>query len=130
MHRGYGHGSPRMREIRRLQLSDAQDDAIDAVSVKHHAEQRELFKRRRDLHRGFAKLDPTAKDYRSASAKLADQAGEVAHDEVVLRSRIAAELIATLTPEQIQQLKTDSAEREARRANGRETWRERVWPYV
>src|SRR3546814_20986941 len=86
------HGSPLMREIRRLQLSDAQDDAIDAVSVKHHAEQRELFKRRRDLHRGFAKLDPTAKDYRSASAKLADQAGEVAHDEVVLRSRIAAEL--------------------------------------
>src|SRR3546814_5311491 len=54
--------------------------------------------------------------YRSASAKLADQAGEVAHDEVVLRSRIAAELIATLTPEQIQQLKTDRAEREARRA--------------
>src|SRR3546814_697327 len=48
MHRGHGHGSPLMREIRRLQLSDAQDDAIDAVSVKHHAEQRELFKRRRD----------------------------------------------------------------------------------
>src|SRR3546814_11399057 len=103
------------------------DLAIDAVSVKHHAEQRELFKRRRDLHRGFAKLDPTAKDYRSASAKLADQAGEVAHDEVVLRSRIAAELIATLTPEQIQQLKTDRAEREE---IGRASCRERVCQYV
>src|SRR3546814_9046060 len=55
------HGSPLMREIRRLQLSDVRDDAIDAVSVKHHAEQRALFKRRRDLHRGFAKIDPTAK---------------------------------------------------------------------
>src|SRR3546814_16239440 len=97
MHRGHGHGSPLMREIRRLQLSDAQDDAIDAVYVKHHAEQRELFKRRRDLHRGFAKLDPTAKKSRSASAKLAATAGEVAHDAGVLGSKNAAEMIAHRT---------------------------------
>src|SRR3546814_20918272 len=81
-----------MREIRRLQLSDAQDDAIDAVSFKHHAEQRELFKRRRDLHRGFAKHDHTAKDYRNASAKLPDQAGEGAHEEAALPSKRPAEL--------------------------------------
>lgn len=110
------HGSPLMREMHRLNLSDAQGDAIDAIFVKHHAEQRELFKRRRDLHRDFAKLDPAAKDYASVSSKLADQTGKVAHDEVVLRTRIAAELIATLTPEQVQQLKDDRAKREARRA--------------
>lgn len=123
-HRGFGahgmrgdmRGSPLMRELRRLNLSDAQDDAVDAIFVKHHAEQRDLFKRRRDLHRSFAKLDPTAKDYASVSSKLADQSGKVAHDEVVLRTKVAAELIATLTPEQVQQLKTDRAEREARRA--------------
>lgn len=116
MHRDGMRGSPLMRELRRLNLSDAQGDAIDAIFVKHHAEQRDLFKRRRDLHRSFAKLDPTAKDYASVSSKLADQSGKVAHDEIVLRTKVAAELIATLTPEQVQQLKTDRAEREARRA--------------
>ncbi|HET8881078.1 MAG TPA: Spy/CpxP family protein refolding chaperone [Solimonas sp.] len=119
MHRAGMHGSPLMHELRRLDLSDAQSDAVDAIRVKHHAEQRELFKRRRDLRRSFAKLDPTAKDYASQSGKLADQTGKVAHDEVVLRTKIAAELIATLTPEQVTQLKADRAERQARREQRR-----------
>jgi Spy/CpxP family protein refolding chaperone len=119
MHRAGMLGSPLMHELRRLDLSDAQSDAVDAIMVKHHAEQRELFKRRRDLHRSFAKLDPTAKDYASQSGKLADQTGKVAHDEVVLRTKIAAELIATLTPEQVTQLKADRAERQARREQRR-----------
>lgn len=119
MHRAGMHGSPLMHELRRLDLSDAQSDAVDAIRVKHHAEQRELFKRRRDLRRSFAKLDPTAKDYASQSGKLADQTGKVAHDEVVLRTKIAAELIATLTPEQVTQLKADRAERQKRREQRR-----------
>ncbi|NGY05570.1 Spy/CpxP family protein refolding chaperone [Solimonas terrae] len=119
MHRGGMHGSPLMHELHRLNLSDAQSDAVDAIMVKHHAEQRDLFKRRRDLHRGFAALDPTATDYASQSSKLADQTGKLAHDEVLLRSRIAGEVIATLTPEQVQQLKADRAEHEARREQHR-----------
>lgn len=115
-HRDGMRSAPLMREMRRLNLSDAQGDAVDAIFVKHHAEQRDLFKRRRDLQRGFAQLDPTAKDYASVSSKLAEQTGKVARDGVMLRTKIAAELIATLTPEQVAQLKTDRAAREARRA--------------
>lgn len=119
MKRGGMHGNPLMHELRRLKLSDAQSDAVDAIKVKHHAEQRELFKRRRDLKRSFATLDPTAKDYASQSGKLADQTAKIAHDEVMLRTKIASELIATLTPQQVEQLKADRAERQARREQRR-----------
>src|SRR3546814_9762997 len=36
MHRGHGHGSPLMREIRRLQLSDAHDRKSTRLTSSHY----------------------------------------------------------------------------------------------
>ncbi|MGH8446601.1 MAG: Spy/CpxP family protein refolding chaperone, partial [Solimonas sp.] len=109
-------GGPLLRELHGLDLSDSQQDAIDDVFVKHHKEQRELFKRGRDLHRSYRELDPVAKDYASRSNKLADQAGQLTRDELQLRTRITSEVVATLTPDQAQKLQAERAEKRAERA--------------
>ncbi|WP_051278189.1 Spy/CpxP family protein refolding chaperone [Solimonas flava] len=114
--RGFGPGGPLPRELRGLDLSDAQQDAVDEIFVKHHREQRELFKRERDLHRSLATLDPQAKDYVAQSDKLAEQAGQIERDQLRLRARVTAELVATLTPEQAKQLQARRAERAERHA--------------
>lgn len=114
---GDAHG-PLMHELRGLKLSDAQSDSIDDIFVKHHKEQRELFKRQRDLHRSAKALDPTAKDFLGQSNKLADATGKLTQDSLRLRAKIASEVIATLTPEQVQTLQTRRAERAAHHADG------------
>lgn len=111
-----GPGGPLGRELRGLDLSDAQQDAIDDISVKHHRERRDLFKRERDLHRSLAALDPQAKDYVAQSDKLAEQAGQIERDQLRLRARVSSELVATLTPEQARQLQERRAERAKRHA--------------
>ena len=118
---GFGERGPRMMHLLRgLDLSDAQEDAVDDIFMKHHKEQRELFKRGRDLHRAYAALDPQAKDYLSQSNKLADQAASLTRDSLKLRAKVDSELIATLTPEQARTLAERRAEREQRRQEHRE----------
>lgn len=109
-------GTPLVRQLRGLDLSETQRDAIDDIFVKHHKEQRELFKRGRDLRQSFSELSPLAKDYVSQSGKLADQAAKLAHDQIVLRAKVDSEIVATLTPAQAQQLQAKLAERAAKRA--------------
>lgn len=118
--RGFGPGGPMPRELRGLDLSDAQQDAVDDIFVKHHREQRELFKRERGLHRSLAELDPQAKDYVAQSDKLADQAGQIERDQLRLRARVTSELVATLTPEQAKQLQARRAERAERHGERRQ----------
>ncbi len=103
--RGSGLGAlPLMRDLRTLDLSAAQSDAIDTVFVRHHDEQRALSKRRRDLRRSLAARDPSAADYATQSEALAEQAGQLVRDEIRLRAQVDAEICATLTPQQLQTL--------------------------
>ncbi|WP_028081660.1 Spy/CpxP family protein refolding chaperone [Solimonas soli] len=117
---GEGPGSGLMRELHGLGLSEAQRDNIDDIVDKHHQEQRELFKRGRSLHRAYRDLDPTAKDYVSQSGKLADQTAALTRDALKLRARIDSEIVATLTPEQTQQLQARIADSKARRDERRD----------
>ncbi|NKF22150.1 Spy/CpxP family protein refolding chaperone [Solimonas marina] len=116
---GPGMGGPLMHELRGLKLSDAQSDKIDDIFMKHHKEQRALFKRERDLREAMHKLDPTAKDFLSTSNKLADTAGKLTEDKMQLHAKVASEVIATLTPEQVQELQKRRAEREQHRGKGK-----------
>jgi Spy/CpxP family protein refolding chaperone len=110
-----GMQGPLMHELRGLRLSDAQNDAIDDVFMKHHKEQRAIVKRQRDLRDSARALDPTARDFLNRSDKLADAAGKLTQGALRLRARVASEVIATLTPDQVQQLQARRAEREAAR---------------
>ncbi|MFT4047962.1 MAG: Spy/CpxP family protein refolding chaperone, partial [Solimonas sp.] len=111
---GGERGGGLLRDLHGLDLSDAQEDAIDDVFAKHHKEQRELFKRERDLHRAYRELDPLAKDYVGQSGKLADQAASLTRDSIKLRAKVDSEVLATLTPEQTEKLKAELADKKAK----------------
>lgn len=110
------HGVLPMRELRGLDLSDSQRKSIRETLVKNRDQQRSLNDRERDLDRNFDALDPTAKDYKSHSQALSDQAGKLARERVLAQTALRAQIYTQLTPEQVKQLQTRREERSARRA--------------
>lgn len=113
---GMRHGAPIWRELRALDLSPEQRQSIGTLLGEQREQQRQWRQRERTIDTGLAALDPAARDYKSRTRTLADQAGALARERVEARAALQARLQAQLTPEQIKLLQQHRAERAAQRA--------------
>ena len=109
-------GLPGLRE---LDLTDAQKEQVKSISESHRAEFDQIAERTRTAQRA---LDTAAEsgDENTVRARATDLAAAIG-DGAILRAKVHSEIVAILTAEQQEKLKTFRAQMEQRRqeAGGR-----------
>jgi Spy/CpxP family protein refolding chaperone len=116
--RGPGFG-PEMRpgiglRLGGLDLTEAQQQQIRQLREQHREQIRPLVERLREAHQARAAA-MTANTFNEGEVRAAmQQLAVVEADLAVQQARLGADIRAILTPEQVQQLETSRAEREAR----------------
>lgn len=113
-HHGFGEHGPGMRgdmhggmleHMRRLNLSEAQQDKL--FNIRHAAEpqRREHMKAIRKAHEGLAELARSDRFDDARATALSRELGQAVAAEALLRARTEAQALAVLTPEQREQLR-------------------------
>jgi Spy/CpxP family protein refolding chaperone len=102
---GPGHGHGHMGFFGHLQLSEAQQDRLFAI---HHAaapQRRQQEKAIRHAHDALRALGDSAQFDEARANAAARELGQAIAAEVLLRTRVHAQMLALLTPEQREQLR-------------------------
>jgi Spy/CpxP family protein refolding chaperone len=102
---GPGHGRGHMGFLGHLQLSEAQQDKLFAI---HHAaapQRREQEKAIRHAHEALRALGDSAQFDEARANAAARELGQAIAAEALLRTRVHAQMLALLTPEQREQLR-------------------------
>lgn len=118
--RGHFGGGP-VAELDRLDLSDSQWLQVRKIMQAHRQEARPLRRGERDLHRGFATLNPGSPDYAQQVAKLQDQAAQTARDRVKDIANLKSQVYAVLTDAQRAKLAERKAAFKQHRQKSRQT---------
>jgi Spy/CpxP family protein refolding chaperone len=109
-HHGHGHGGMYGKHMvshleDRLDLSQAQSEALEDL-FRARKESRDLHHdSRRDLISRAVKLDPEAQNYDTEVAKLADEVAEIARQRALEMAGMQKEISALLSPEQRTELR-------------------------
>lgn len=99
----------------KLDLTQAQQDAL-AEQMKNKREQmRSLKKQRHELRSALTQLNPQAKDYQAQLDKLTKDAEFLARETVMQKAEQHKTLFSILTPQQRQEFAELKAERKAER---------------
>jgi Spy/CpxP family protein refolding chaperone len=103
---GFGHRSEMMLErvAHRLDLSKAQREHVFAVLDDTRPAMREIRFAFTDHRRTFSQLNPADADYQARIKEIADEAGKLASQTVVLLGEMRAKVTTLLTEEQRKQL--------------------------
>src|SRR5262245_63965051 len=113
--RGPGPGGPMEFGLRGIDLTDAQKEQVRTIMDSHKDEFQQIGTRMRDAQRAFGEATRAATiDESAIRAKATDLAGVMA-DEAILRAKVHGEVLAILTAEQQEQLKTRQQEMQKRR---------------
>jgi Spy/CpxP family protein refolding chaperone len=109
-HHGFREHGPGMRggmleHLRRLNLSEAQQDKM--FNIRHAAEpqQREHMKAIHKAHEALAELVRSDRFDDARATALSRELGQAVAAEALLRARTEAQALAVLTPEQREQLR-------------------------
>jgi len=97
-------GLPILRDLHGLNLSDAQRSSVKQVLEQNREAGKALRERRFQLMRGFATLDASAPNYAKQSDQLADEAAKLARETVRFEAGLTRQIVALLTPVQVQAL--------------------------
>lgn len=92
------------RIARKLDLSEAQRDALFAVAESKRETMREIAQQKRATRDALLELDPTAANYRQRATQLAADAADLARRRTLLFADIKSELADTLTEAQAQKV--------------------------
>jgi Spy/CpxP family protein refolding chaperone len=104
--------------LQRAQVTDEQQQQIKSIIDSHREEFRAIGERMKTVHQGMrAVIEADTIDENAIRAKVAE-AAVVEADQVVLGARVRAEVMAILTPEQLQSVKAFRAEMEQRMKQG------------
>jgi Spy/CpxP family protein refolding chaperone len=94
-----------MMHMRRLNLSEAQQDKLFNIHHAAEPEQREHMKAIRKAHEALAELGRADRFDDARAAALSRDLGQAIAAAVLLRARTEAQALAVLTPEQREQLR-------------------------
>lgn len=102
MHRGGGHEHHFDRLAERLELTDEQRSTVQAIVDEAKPKMREIKDQMRENRRSLRELtsQPDATDEQIRA--LADAQGTQLTELIVLRTKMRADIAATLTPEQLE----------------------------
>jgi periplasmic protein CpxP/Spy len=120
LHRGagmHGGGDPgRMVEhlSRRLGLDESQRQTLEDAAAALKPEMAAVRERAEANRQAMRELDPDASDFDSKLDELAREKGDIETQQTLLHGRLRSEIHAVLTPEQLQQLSTESKKMRAR----------------
>lgn len=112
--RGFHHGDAYVRELRQLDLTEAQRETIRGFLHAGRDQGKVERERIAALRRGFAAAEPGTRAYDDALVKLADAEAQQARRRVEHRAELRAQIHGVLTPEQRTQLAQAIAERQER----------------
>jgi Spy/CpxP family protein refolding chaperone len=106
---GPGPGGPFMRELRDLDLSDAQKSQIRGFFGAVRDEARTSRDAMRELHRSYDQAVPGTPAFRTLTAQLADAEAAQARERVQKMADIRTQVYGVLTPDQRKQLAVELA---------------------
>ncbi len=109
-----GPGGPMMGALRRLDLTDAQQQKVQSIMETMRPKLEQQREAMQAVRKQLADLDPTTFD-EAAVRKIAAGLAAPMQEMAVLHQQIRSKIYAILTPEQRQQLDEMRSEREQRR---------------
>lgn len=98
-----------------LDLTKAQQDALEEQMKDKREQKRSLMKQRHELRSALAQLDPQDKNYQAQLDKLTKDAEYLARETVLQKAEQHKTLLAILTPQQREEFAELKAERKAER---------------
>jgi protein CpxP len=110
-------GGPLDFGLRGIELSDTQREQIRSIMESHRGEFDTTGTKLREAHRAFAQAVEAASVDESAIRAASGGVAAAMADEAILRAKVRADVHATLTPEQLEQLKQRRDELEKRRGD-------------
>lgn len=125
---GHGHahrGAHMSRMLDSINATDAQREQIKSILQANKDQAKADWKQIAATRRALHELDPTASNYNSEVARLADELAQATRQATIDKANIRAQVAAVLTAEQRATLARQRAEREQRRAERRERIKER-----
>ena len=107
-HRGNGgmfgqHMLSHMQDA--LDLTDAQSETLENLLETHKSDRSGIHADRREMMSRALQLDPSAGNYDSEVARLADEVGEMARQRALSMAEIQKSVYAVLTPGQQDELR-------------------------
>ena len=118
-HHGH-HGPGHMRNLAKLNLSDAQKASIKQIISADRGQDAAPRKALREQRRAFESMTPNQAGYQAAATSLAQAEGQAAQARVQRKARLRAQIYAVLTPAQQAQAATLKTQAQARR----EQWKQ------
>jgi len=93
--------------LRRLDLSEAQQDKLFAITHAAAPQQRNQEKAERKAHETLQALGASARFDEAGASAAARDLGQAIANGVLLRARLASQVLALLTPEQREQVRRE-----------------------